>query len=308
MEKRAFSTTLHSLRKEKKVTQEQLALQLGVSPQAVSKWENGSYPEGDLLPAIADFFDVSIDYLYGRSDREKTIEQKVFDAVYEETINEYEETGKSDEHYKTADLIRNINWAILTGLWVNNQSYEEPSRDPKEHPKMASIMCDDVFYNYFGLREDNDISFFLNKAKDYDLFEELLKDTDRMQTLFRILSDKDNISIIAFLYTLKSGEYASVDVISKSLRIDKSKVKKLMDMLFDDLEFDKAYVPPFNRASIIDANSKEEKIYSANSMCGGLFMALMMIAREITDFPQAFRHIINAKQKSWIDRKKMFDH
>ena len=76
----------------------------------------------------------------------------------------------------------------------------------------------------------------------------------------------------------------------------------------DDLEFDKAYVPPFNRASIIDANSKEEKIYSANSMCGGLFMALMMIAREITDFPQAFRHIINAKQKSWIDRKKMFDH
>lgn len=308
MEKRAFSTTLHSLRKEKKVTQEQLALQLGVSPQAVSKWENGSYPEGDLLPAIADFFDVSIDYLYGRSDREKTIEQKVFDAVYEETINEYEETGKSDEHYKTADLIRNIHWAILTGLWVNNKSYEAPTRDSKEHPKMAAIMCDDVFYNYFGLREDNDISFFLNKAKDYDLFEELLKDTDRMQTLFRILSDKDNILIIAFLYTLKNGEFASVDVISKSLRIDKSKVKKLMDMLFDDLEFDKAYVPPFNRASIIDANSKEEKIYSANSMCGGLFMALMMIAREITDFPQAFRHIINAKQKSWIDRKKMFDH
>ena len=37
-------------------------------------------------------------------------------------------------------------------------------------------------------------------------------------------------------------------------------------------------------------------------------MAMMMLAREITDFPQAFRHMINAKQKSWIDRKKMFDH
>ena len=36
--------------------------------------------------------------------------------------------------------------------------------------------------------------------------------------------------IIAFLYTLKNGEFASVDVISKSLRIDKSKVKKLMDL------------------------------------------------------------------------------
>ena len=307
MDKRVFSTTLHSLRKEKKVTQEQLAERLGVSPQAVSKWENGSYPEGDLIPAIADFFEVSIDYLYGRCDRDKTIEQKVFEAVYDSTIKEYEETGRSDEHFKTADLIRNINWAMLTGLWVNNKSYEAPSRDPKEHPKMASIMCDDVFYNYFGLREDNDISFFLNRSVDYDLYEELLKDTDRIQMLFSLLSDKDNIMIIAFLYTLKSGEYASLDVISKSLGIDKSKVKKLIDVLFDDLEFDKASVPSFNRVSIIDANGKEEKVYSANSMCGGLFMALMMIAREFTDFPQAFRDLINAKQKSWIDRKKMFD-
>ena len=307
MDKRVFSTTLHSLRKEKKVTQEQLAERLGVSPQAVSKWENGSYPEGDLIPAIADFFEVSIDYLYGRCDRDKTIEQKVFEAVYDSTIKEYEETGRSDEHFKTADLIRNINWAMLTGLWVNNKSYEAPSRDPKEHPKMASIMCDDVFYNYFGLREDNDISFFLNRSVDYDLYEELLKDTDRIQMLFSLLSDKENIMIIAFLYTLKSGEYASLDVISKSLGIDKSKVKKLIDVLFDDLEFDKASVPSFNRVSIIDANGKEEKVYSANSMCGGLFMALMMIAREFTDFPLAFRDLINAKQKSWIDRKKMFD-
>ena len=97
MEKRVFSTTLQSLRKEKKVTQEQLAQKLGVSPQAVSKWENGSYPEGDLLPAIADFFDVSIDYLYGRSDGEKTIEQKVFEAVYDSTCKEFEDTGRADE-------------------------------------------------------------------------------------------------------------------------------------------------------------------------------------------------------------------
>jgi transcriptional regulator with XRE-family HTH domain len=308
VDKRTFSATLHLLRKEKKVTQEQLAQKLGVSPQAVSKWENGSYPEGDLLPAIADFFDVSIDYLYGRSDRDKSIEQKTFEAVYDSMVKEYEETGRTDGHLKTANLIRNINWAIHTGLWVNNQSYEAPSRDPKEYPKMASIMCDDVFYSYFGLGEDNDISFFLNRSKDYDLYEELLKDTEKIQTLFKLLSDKDNISIIAFLYTLKLGEFVSVDVISKSIGIDKSKVKKLMDTLFDDMEFENAPVPPFNRASVIDASGKEEKIYSANSIYGGLFMAMMMVAREITDSPQAFRHIINAKQKSWIDRNKFFSN
>ena len=202
VEKRVFSTTLQSLRKEKKVTQEQLAQKLGVSPQAVSKWENGSYPEGDLLPAIADFFDVSIDYLYGRSDGEKTIEQKVFEAVYDETVKEYEDTGRADEHYKTSELMRNIIWAMINGLWVNNKNYEKPSVDSKEHPKMASVVCDDVFYSYFGLREDNNFSFFLNKTKNYDMYEELFKDTSKMEALFKILSDRENRLILAFLYTL----------------------------------------------------------------------------------------------------------
>ena len=306
MEKRAFSTTLHMLRKEKKVTQEQLAQNLGVSPQAVSKWENGSYPEGDLIPKIADFFGVSIDYLYGRSDREKTIEQKVFEAVYDETVKEFEDTGRADEHYKTSNLIRNLNWAMQSALWVNNKCYEAPARDPIEHPKMASVVCDDIFYSYFGLREDNDISFFLNKTKNYDLYEELLKDTSKIEKLFKILSDRDNISIIAFLYTLKNGEFASVDVISKSLGIDKAKVKEFMDTIFGEMEFGDCDDSPFQKASVINASSKEENIFGTASVCGGLFMAMMMLAREYTDIPMAFRLVINAKQKSWIDRKKMF--
>ena len=63
-----FSMQLQKLRKSKGVKQEQLAEHLGVSTQAVSKWENGSYPDGDLLPRIARFFDVSIDYLLERTD------------------------------------------------------------------------------------------------------------------------------------------------------------------------------------------------------------------------------------------------
>ena len=49
-----FSAQLQKLRKDHGVTQDTLAAHLGVSPQAVSKWENGSYPDGDLLPKIAD--------------------------------------------------------------------------------------------------------------------------------------------------------------------------------------------------------------------------------------------------------------
>ena len=54
------------LRKEKNITQEELAKNLDVSAQAVSKWENGGAPDLELLPKIADYFGVSIDYLFGR--------------------------------------------------------------------------------------------------------------------------------------------------------------------------------------------------------------------------------------------------
>lgn len=57
---------LRELRAQRKQTQEQLAVHLGITTQAVSKWERGEgLPELTMLPAIASFFNVSVDYLLG---------------------------------------------------------------------------------------------------------------------------------------------------------------------------------------------------------------------------------------------------
>ena len=58
---------------ERKLTQEEVATHLGVSFQSVSKWERGEgYPDIELLPSLANYFDVSVDELLGMSNSEKT--------------------------------------------------------------------------------------------------------------------------------------------------------------------------------------------------------------------------------------------
>jgi len=52
-------------RKARGYTQEQLGELVGVSGQAVSKWENGGVPDTYLLPAIANALNVSINALFG---------------------------------------------------------------------------------------------------------------------------------------------------------------------------------------------------------------------------------------------------
>lgn len=68
----ALSEKLYALRKERGLSQEQLAEGLKVSRQAISKWESGqSLPESDKLLALSEYFGVSLDYLMKDSRKEE---------------------------------------------------------------------------------------------------------------------------------------------------------------------------------------------------------------------------------------------
>lgn len=76
----ALSEKLYELRKKSALSQEQLAEQLGVSRQAISKWESGkAVPETDTLVSISKYFDVSLDYLMkeGNSISESNVNLQV---------------------------------------------------------------------------------------------------------------------------------------------------------------------------------------------------------------------------------------
>ena len=68
---------IRELRRRDGRKQEELASALGVTSQAVSRWEtDGSYPDLELIPSIANYFGISIDELFGyNNDREKKINE-----------------------------------------------------------------------------------------------------------------------------------------------------------------------------------------------------------------------------------------
>lgn len=74
---------IKELRKRDGRKQEDLAKALGVTSQAVSRWEaNGGYPDMGMIPSIANFFHITIDELFGyNNDREKIIQEYTDKAV-----------------------------------------------------------------------------------------------------------------------------------------------------------------------------------------------------------------------------------
>ncbi|MGN0535507.1 MAG: helix-turn-helix domain-containing protein [Eubacterium sp.] len=70
-----IGNNIAALRKQKGITQEELANELGVSAQAVSKWENNSScPDVSLLTDIADYFGVTVDTLLRSNEQDIVME------------------------------------------------------------------------------------------------------------------------------------------------------------------------------------------------------------------------------------------
>lgn len=104
---------LRNLRKNFKKTQQQVASLLGITQQAYAAYENDvSHPPKDVLEKLADYFDVSVDYLLGREEKSPPAQQEslnIPDALKPYQFAFYEGIdGLSEESIK--DILKYVDY------------------------------------------------------------------------------------------------------------------------------------------------------------------------------------------------------
>lgn len=125
---------IKALRKARGITQEQLANAVGISFQAVSKWENNiAFPDITLAPVLANYFGVTMDELFGFSLTEMENEiEKIVDEAYRFRESDYAKSRKILEEglrkYPENDIL------------LNNLLYVMP--DPDETIAVASKLVE----------------------------------------------------------------------------------------------------------------------------------------------------------------------
>ncbi|MDD4773978.1 MAG: helix-turn-helix transcriptional regulator [Eubacteriales bacterium] len=128
-------------RRAKDITQEEFAIILGVSYQSVSRWENNTcYPDMELLPTIADFFEITVDKLLG-----------VDESIEKAHVNEYLRQFQSEVS------VGNINECITIAR-----------KGVAEYPNNFALLNKLMYALFMSGDDDGNIPDWQENMKKYD--------------------------------------------------------------------------------------------------------------------------------------------
>lgn len=137
-----FGNFLYNLRKQRGWTQTELADKLGVTNQAVSKWENSdSFPDTGMLVPLAELFGVSVDELLkGKRKPMPATEQKTFERD-SATIAAEEKNDNAESSPVQSPLVNETEEKSKTGTDGNAESAknDETTDSPPHHRKQAAL-------------------------------------------------------------------------------------------------------------------------------------------------------------------------
>ncbi|MBQ6825204.1 MAG: helix-turn-helix transcriptional regulator [Clostridia bacterium] len=266
------------LRKEKGITQEELAKHIGISAQAVSKWENGGVPDIELLPKIADYFEIPIDRLF---DRDAMQYKEYNTAFIKKIINTPEK-----ERFKVAfEYCWDIERA-LTGHDFGDGSIKEYANAIEKNQQRYSSMLYDQGFTRMGIA--NKLQYFLlvpeTENKELAFFDNI----DYCE-LFKQLSDKDFFKALVFLNQRDSDKSFTPKLLEKNIDISEEKAKAIISVL-------KKYKLIFSDFIELDDEVQEYFRFSPTPS----FVALLIFAREIICPPTPFTYYFQYRNKPYL--------
>lgn len=254
----SLSENIKRLRQEKNLTQEQLAAKLGVSAQAVSKWETSeTYPDGTLLVPLAQELGVSLDVLFDNNSVSMAdISSRIMSLIY---------NTKAKERFNVA---RDICWQIERGLF-NCCMEIEKEYDPNEikNQKQASYILDDAGFTIISNGKE---PFFAVFPQPEEGFGHFLEDKEELRKIFEALSHKDTVNALIYLYQEGRDYVFESSVLAKECEIGNDQI----DAVLEDLRMLKVVW-----GQEVTINGKKRMLYYSRQ--SHILVAIFLIAREI---------------------------
>lgn len=211
-----FSENLAKARKKKGLTQSQLAAQLSVTPQAVSKWEKGSYPDSELLPEIARILDISLDVLFGLKNEDGRVN---LNKVLLDEIRVLPEDKK-------AQRFMELCYSMICAY------------NPNTAPEYASLPVSFSRETFAHLRTDHELAISrLNPDMQYVCFmripdggiDSYFSVKPRITELFGLLADENSLRVICYAETLERNCILTKECIAKELEMPIETVSDIVD-------------------------------------------------------------------------------
>ena len=223
-----LSERIAALRKSRGLTQEQLGKLVGVSYQAVSKWEKGGAPDVELLPVLSRQLGVTIDALFGMDGGEQV---DPVDAVgrwlrgfpAKERINQFCRLVWSSREHFISDEFGEINLP----RWGYLDSCQIASGDVTYQLMLSQIAVEGGIL--FDVHAE-DLSFVTLWPRPKDGWAKWLAPKEEYRQLFGLLAKPGCLELVEYIYNRKIGWF-SASVVTKHLQMARETVEELLEEL-----------------------------------------------------------------------------
>lgn len=240
----AFNENLRRIRREKKITQEQLAEFVGVSPQAVSKWEMNSFPDASLLPKIAQKLDVSIDELFGL----KCENISIYDRVLEH-IKSFPAEQRIDEMFS---IVRAFPLACCGAVKYEPIPEEILNTEYDSHSQINQPS------GFIEMRNNANLQFAFLFPEPKCGYDKVLKYDEQYVKLFGVLSKPNALKALYFLAGRDGTMFFKKSTLTHELGISAENAGEIIKSFCDI---------GFIWEATLNGGDSSEKIYQYISRC-----------------------------------------